>query len=81
MPHIKYIPYDKATPPLKRVLEKYGGESKRPDNIVNVSSVNPLAMEGHMALYRSVHKGPSPISRLNREMIAVMVSGINGCHY
>ncbi|MCH8346986.1 MAG: peroxidase [Proteobacteria bacterium] len=81
MSHIKYIPYDKANPPLKKVLEKYGGESKRPDNIVNISSVNPLAMEGHMGLYRSVHKGPSPISRLNREMIAVMVSGINGCHY
>jgi len=81
MSHIKYILYDEANPPLKKVLEKYGGESKRPDNIVNVSSVNPLAMEGHMTLYRNVHKGPSPISLLQREMIAVTVSGINHCHY
>jgi len=83
MSHIRYIFYDdpKASSSLKKVLEKYGGESKRPDNIVNISSVNPLAMEGHMTLYRNVHKGPSPITRPQREMIAVMVSGINGCHY
>ena len=83
MPHIKYINHDdpSATPAIKKVLEKYGGENNQPDNIIRISSVNPLAMEGHMALYRSVHRGPSPVSRLQREMIAVTVSSINGCHY
>ena len=81
MAHIKYILHEHAEPDQKKVLEKYGGENKQPANIIRVSAINPRAMEGHMILYRNIHKGPSPVTRLQREMIAVTVSGINGCHY
>ncbi len=81
MAFIKYINYDDADEQQKKVLEKYGGANRQPDNIIRVSSVNPAAMDGHVALYKSVHRGKSPVSRLQREMIAVTVSGINACHY
>ncbi len=51
------------------------------DNILRIHSLNPPTGEGHYALYKSVMRGPSDLSRLQREMIAVVVSGINGCHY
>ncbi len=81
MAYIKYINHEDADAQQKKVLEKYGGANKQPDNILRISSVSPLAMEGHVALYRNIHRGPSPVSRLQREMIAVTVSGINECHY
>ena len=81
MTWIKVIEEDEATGHIAEYYKKAREEGRRVSNIHKASSLNPLAMEGHMALYRSVHKGASPISRLNREMIAVTVSGINGCHY
>jgi alkylhydroperoxidase family enzyme len=38
-------------------------------------------MEGHAGLFRAIMYGPSPLSRYQREMIAVVVSAINKCHY
>ncbi len=81
MAYIKYIDYADADAHQKKVLEKYGGENNQPDNIIRISSVNPAAMEGHISLYRNTHRGSSPVTRLQREMIAVTVSGINSCHY
>jgi hypothetical protein len=38
-------------------------------------------MAGMMQLYLSAHKGPSPLSRAQREMIATVVSTANDCFY
>jgi AhpD family alkylhydroperoxidase len=32
-------------------------------------------------LYRTVMFGPSELTRVEREAIAVKVSAVNGCHY
>ncbi|MBI4410238.1 MAG: carboxymuconolactone decarboxylase family protein [Gemmatimonadetes bacterium] len=50
-------------------------------NIVQVQSLNPRALRDHYALYRTVMYGESPLSRVEREAIAVVVSAENGCHY
>jgi alkylhydroperoxidase family enzyme len=34
-----------------------------------------------MAFYESVMHAPGDLSRIRREMIAVVVSGLNRCHY
>ena len=81
MAHIPYISYDDASAELKKLYEKFGGANKTPANIIRVSGVNPGAMDGHLHLYKEVMHKQSPVSRLQREMIAVTVSGINGCHY
>lgn len=50
-------------------------------NIVRLMSPNPAVLEASMALYRAVMFGPSPLSRRQREMLAVIVSRENACHY
>lgn len=51
------------------------------DHILGISTVHPEALRAHVALYRALVKGPSPLSRVRREMIAVTVSQLNQCHY
>jgi uncharacterized peroxidase-related enzyme len=50
-------------------------------NIVRIMSVNPEVLEASMAQYRAIMFGESPLSRAQREMLAVVVSAANGCHY
>jgi alkylhydroperoxidase family enzyme len=61
----------------KGLVEPWGGV----DNILKIHSLNPPSLRGHLALYRSLMAGPSPLSRIQREMIAVVVSAANQCHY
>ena len=49
--------------------------------IVRLMSPNPAVLEASMNLYRAVMFGPSPLSRRQREMMATVVSAVNGCHY
>jgi alkylhydroperoxidase family enzyme len=44
-------------------------------------SQNPRAMKASMGFYLAIMYGPSPLSRARREMLAVVVSATNGCHY
>ena len=57
------------------------GDSGPMANILRISTIHPEALQAHLALYRTLVKGPSPLSRVRREMIAVAVSALNGCHY
>ena len=52
-----------------------------PDNILRIHGVNPQALKAHFELYRGAMHGPSPLSRIQREMLAVVVSAQNGCRY
>jgi alkylhydroperoxidase family enzyme len=49
--------------------------------IIRLKSLNPPAMKHSTALYAALMHGSSPLSRAQREMIAVVVSRANGCHY
>lgn len=51
-------------------------------NIVKLFSVRPKSMRAFVELYKVVmHDGESPLSRVQREMIATVVSKVNQCHY
>ena len=52
-----------------------------PDNIVRIHGINRGVLRGHFALYKHIMHAPSPLSRLQREMMAVVVSTLNGCFY
>ncbi len=52
-----------------------------PDNILRIHGVNPAVLKAHLALYRAIMHGDSPLTRTQREMMAVAVSAINECHY
>ena len=51
------------------------------DNILKIHSLNPESLDAHVRLYKTIMYGKSPIRRVNWEMIAVLVSSINQCHY
>ncbi|HSR67999.1 MAG TPA: hypothetical protein VLU25_08660 [Acidobacteriota bacterium] len=52
-----------------------------PDNILRIHGVNPKVLRSHYRLYKSIMHEDSPLSRLQREMMAVVVSAANDCHY
>ena len=52
-----------------------------PDNIIQIHTVHPAVMRHHYDLYRTVMHGPGPLSRREREILAVRVSALNECRY
>jgi alkylhydroperoxidase family enzyme len=50
-------------------------------NILASHSLNADALEAHQRLYRTIMFGDSPLTRSEREAIAVAVSAANDCHY
>ncbi len=50
-------------------------------NILASHSLNAAALRAHVALYRTIMFGESPLTRAEREAIAVAVSVANDCHY
>ena len=60
-----------------QLIEPWGGV----DNILKIHSLNPKSLAAHVQLYKTLMYGKSPLRRTDREMIAVVVSTINQCHY
>lgn len=60
---------------------EHGPVDERTDNVLASHSLNPPVLEAHIELYRRVMFGPSGLSRLEREAMAVCVSAANDCHY
>jgi uncharacterized peroxidase-related enzyme len=81
MAFISYIPETEASDELRRLYDRYREPSGGVDNIIRIHSHNPESMEKHYEFYRHLMRGPSPLSRPQREMIAVVVSSANHCHY
>ena len=52
-----------------------------PDKIIQIHGVNSGVMKNHYDMYITIMRKRSPLSRIQREEIAVAVSAINGCHY
>jgi alkylhydroperoxidase family enzyme len=50
-------------------------------NILASHSLNAEALAAHEHLYRTIMFGESPLTRSEREAIAVAVSAANDCHY
>jgi alkylhydroperoxidase family enzyme len=50
-------------------------------HILKVHSLNPRSLLAHRTLHRTLMFGSSPLQRYQREMIATVVSSLNGCHY
>ncbi|MCG8423015.1 MAG: carboxymuconolactone decarboxylase family protein [Proteobacteria bacterium] len=51
------------------------------DNIIKVHSIYPRVLRNHLDLYLTIMHRRSSISRTEREMMAVVVSVLNECHY
>ena len=66
---------------LAELYERYGRGPDGLDNILRVHSLDPPSMAHHYELYEHLMRGPSPLSRVQREMLAVTVSAVNRCFY
>lgn len=51
------------------------------DNIIQIHSIHPQTMRHHFDLYVELMHKPGPLSRVQREMIGVVVSAENQCYY
>ncbi len=79
MTWIPITPYEQAGSTLERIYDKLGGGEV--DDILRIHSLNPLSMAHHAQLYVHLMRGPGPLTRAQREMIAVTVSAENDCFY
>jgi alkylhydroperoxidase family enzyme len=56
-------------------------ESGRVDHVLKVHSLHPEGLAAHFAVYRAAMRPTRTLSQVDRELIAVVVSARNGCHY
>lgn len=81
MAYIRYVDKDEASAELRAMFDRYGDAEGRVDNILRIHAPNPPSLEAHYKLYATLMRGRSELTRVQREMIAVVVSAINECHY
>ena len=72
MAFIQYVS-DEVLPAAERVPDT--------DNILQIHGVHPAVMRQHYELYLELMHRPGPLTRLQREIMAVRVSALNHCHY
>ena len=81
MAHIRTLGPDDADGELAAIYAAAVKRAGRVFNILRIQSQNPAALDASMRMYLALMHGPSPLSRLEREAIAVTVSRVNDCFY
>lgn len=81
MAWIDVIEPDAATGELSDLYDHIAETRGKLSNVLKVHSQNPAAMKDHLDLYGTLLFGASPLSRAEREALAVVVSAANGCPY
>ncbi len=81
-PWIRWVFDEEAKGLLKSEFEKAMKRAGRIWNIVRIMSPNPKALQASMRLYgATLIQSSERLGRPEREMIAVVVSQENHCHY
>ena len=79
---IEIIPEEDAEGLLAELYERWMDRRENVvDNILRIHSLHPESLATHGDLYQDAMRGPSDLSFAEREMIAVVVSTANQCHY
>ena len=81
MARIEVINYEEATGELKGIYDDLLGKRGKLAEVHKIQSLNPATIVHHMNLYMSIMYARSPLSRAQREMMAVVVSAANNCAY
>ena len=82
MAWIRTIDEDEARGELRELYRKYRDpRTGHMDNIGTIHALHPEGLQTHMELYTAVMRGTRTLPRVEREVIALVVSKINGCHY
>lgn len=72
---------DDSLGPLRSIYLRIRQRMGMVPNIFKLFSLRPAALEATFGLTQSLMYGPGGLSQAQREMIAVVVSTINRCHY
>ena len=56
-------------------------EHGRVDNVLTVHSIDPGSLRAHVDLYAQAMRSTKTLRKVDRELIALVVSKINRCHY
>lgn len=81
MAWIRVIDETEAQGRLKECYEKITKTRGKIANIMKVHSLQPKAMLAHLNFYKTIMFEPSGLSRRQRELLATVVSALNGCAY
>ncbi len=81
MAYLRLIEVDEATGELRVEYEAALARAGKVFNIVKAMSLRAGVLRESMGLYKAVMFGPSELSRAERELLAVVVSSANDCHY
>jgi alkylhydroperoxidase family enzyme len=81
MAHLRLIDVGDATGRLKEEYDAAIGRAGKVFNIVKSMSLRPAVLHSSIELYKEVMLEPSGLSRAERELLAVVVSRANECHY
>jgi len=81
VPWIEQVSISEATGVLKAQFDAALKRAGRVWHIVHIMSINPPAMRASMQFYRTIMMGESPLSRVQREMLATVTSAELDCFY
>jgi alkylhydroperoxidase family enzyme len=81
MTWIRTLAPGEATGQLARLYADAERRAGRVFGIVRAMSLNPPVLDVSMRLYLALMHGPSELSRRQRELLAVVTSRANDCHY
>ncbi len=81
MPWIYQVPIAEATGLLKAQFDAALQRAGRVWHIVHIMSIHPRALRDSINFYGTLMMGESPLTRVQREMLATVVSVENHCHY
>ncbi len=81
MAYIRVIDEDEAEGKLFTVYDNIQRTRGRLSNVLRIQSLDPKGLEAHLGLYMAHIYRPGGLGRLERELIAVVVSVANGCDY
>jgi alkylhydroperoxidase family enzyme len=70
-----------ASGPLRDSYDRAVARAGRVYGIVRAMSLAPEVLEASISLYQKIMFAKDGLTRRQREMLAVVVSATNGCHY
>ncbi len=82
MAWIRVVPHNEWDGPLGDLFDAVVDPTHgRVDAIMAIHSLNPRGLAAHNALYRAAMTGTATLRKVERELIALVVSLANRCHY
>jgi alkylhydroperoxidase family enzyme len=81
MAHLRLVDVGDAAGALKDEYDAAIVRAGKVFNIVKSMSLRPGVLHESMALYKAIMFGRSELTRIERELLAVVVSTANSCHY